>query len=863
MVDPLPGTTRSVDRQGRPVCIGIRLLWAIMFLILTGLPVHAQVLRQLTDTPTEFVGDYAVDDSGNLVVAVTSEVTSTNQGNRVRAVGWDLLGGSRFDIVPFSVCCDLTVSDDGQWTAFVSAADPLGQNPDGGDDVFLASIDGVTIRQLTNRPAGDSRLDPLLSGSGNRVLYMDTTDPLGTNPGGLPQLFLVGADGAGLTQLTTITNADAGFCGFTISDDGGRISFASTDDPSGMCQLFRVDPDGSNLVQLTTGALSSGRPKLAGDGSWIAYTALDSSDSTYSVSAIQWPGGAPSSLIEGFVGSITDDGQWIYYSADDASNTDQLYKIPITGGAATQLSFNPPGNVLGVPIVSGADARVVFKSISGEYPGADNPDGSQELLTIHTDGTGVRQLTDLEPTAIHWEPDITTDGRRVVFGKGQIILSAYEDFNLHVMSTDDATSTALTMDADIYYPSITGDGRTIAFVSGTDLIGDDPSNDFRVYRIRSDGSDLARLTPAAYTLESYSVVAKTAGDVVFYSILSGVAGVPLFKVSIDGGPISQVTDDEDGRRKNPRVDYAGQWVTYHSGADPFGTNPDLSFEVFRVRTDGTGLQQVTDMGATLPDLSADGGLVVYESSGDPLGLNADGNQEIFLFHAGTDSTQQLTVTDAGENSEPRISGNGDYVYWRSTSAFFEPVSDGKQTLYRIELGSGRIERANGLPDARSKGFFSGTLRNNPAVAVDETGDRAVFVGDLNGVRRNDDLNSEVFFVDFSGLPDFEPSASTPTVVRWEADPRGVSYDVLRGDLASLQAGDGDTVNLGTVVCLENDSTDTTTVGFEDPEQPEPGEVFWFLYRWTQGTLDGPGSWGQGSGGAERVAETGACVDLAP
>ncbi len=93
----------------------------------------------------------------------------------------------------------------------------------------------------------------------------------------------------------------------------------------------------------------------------------------------------------------------------------------------------------------------------------------------------------------------------------------------------------------------------------------------------------------------------------------------------------------------------------------------------------------------------------------------------------------------------------------------------------------------------------------------------------------------------------------PTLISWDHEARPVRYDVIRGDVASLGFGGGGAVDLGAVVCVEDDSPDADTSGFEDGGTPAPGQAFFYAYRGTQGTEASPGSYGSGSGGGERVA----------
>jgi subtilisin family serine protease len=71
------------------------------------------------------------------------------------------------------------------------------------------------------------------------------------------------------------------------------------------------------------------------------------------------------------------------------------------------------------------------------------------------------------------------------------------------------------------------------------------------------------------------------------------------------------------------------------------------------------------------------------------------------------------------------------------------------------------------------------------------------------------------------------------VVTWSPVLDASSYDVARGDLASLRrvsnAG-ADTIDLGPLMCIADDSVDTSSLPFPDVELPNVGEVFFYLFR---------------------------------
>ncbi len=88
---------------------------------------------------------------------------------------------------------------------------------------------------------------------------------------------------------------------------------------------------------------------------------------------------------------------------------------------------------------------------------------------------------------------------------------------------------------------------------------------------------------------------------------------------------------------------------------------------------------------------------------------------------------------------------------------------------------------------------------------------------------------------------------------WVAVPGASSYDVIRGRIESIVALTT-TIDLGDVVCLENDSLDLETSGFEDPESPPLGGAFFYLMRADDEDF------GASSDGRPRDPASGACPE---
>ena len=88
-----------------------------------------------------------------------------------------------------------------------------------------------------------------------------------------------------------------------------------------------------------------------------------------------------------------------------------------------------------------------------------------------------------------------------------------------------------------------------------------------------------------------------------------------------------------------------------------------------------------------------------------------------------------------------------------------------------------------------------------------------------------------------------------------ANPVADSYDFMRGDVGALSESAAG-VDLGTVICLEDDSPDPDTAGDEDTGIISPGEVFFYVGRFN--AAPGPGSFGGSSQNRDRAPSSGGC-----
>ncbi len=195
-------------------------------------------------------------------------------------------------------------------------------------------------------------------------------------------IFRVGADGSGLTRLTTTPGYDAEA---TIAKDG-RIVFTSVRD--GDMEIYSMAADGSDVRRLTNLPGPDGGPFFSADGSKIVFRG-------------RHPQAGAAELGDYF--ALLKQGIWrptgleLYVMDRDGSNLKQVTKL---GGANFAPFFTPDGK------------RIIFSS------NFKNPKGRDfDLYLVNVDGTGVEQVT-FSP-AFDGFPMFSPDGRHLVFASNR------------------------------------------------------------------------------------------------------------------------------------------------------------------------------------------------------------------------------------------------------------------------------------------------------------------------------------------------------------------------------------------------------------------------------------------------------------
>jgi Tol biopolymer transport system component len=392
---------------------GSKKTWLLLELCLAVWPsgvreVHPAFIQQLTSTPADFSSSSPAISADGSRVAFESDADLTGENpdhfTQIFVINTDGTGliqlthGGSSSFAP-------SLSADGARVAFLSFADLTGENPDFSTEVFVANTDGTGILQLTHfEPSVVSEAHtsegPSLSGDGLLVAFTLTIDRewVAELPGPSARVFVANTDGTDLSPLTPRFLRDVGVLAgspLSLSANGSRVAFNSG------LGLHVIDTDGTNLTQLVQGTVFS--PSISEDGSRVAFFSSDdltgeNRDRNSEVFLINMDGTGLTQLTDGggFSPSLSGDGVRVAFlsSADltgeNPDGSTEVFVANVDGTELGQLTSTPlvkigptPVAQFGPPSLSGDGLKVAVGS-AADLTG-ENFDGSEEIFIITID----------------------------------------------------------------------------------------------------------------------------------------------------------------------------------------------------------------------------------------------------------------------------------------------------------------------------------------------------------------------------------------------------------------------------------------------------------------------------------------------
>jgi Tol biopolymer transport system component len=388
-------------------------------------------------------GRYVVFVSGALEFLPAGTLPITPGYGKVQAYRKDLLTGdillisqSTAGVLGNNDCAGPSISDNGRWIAFSSAADNLlgvGVDTNTVPDVFVRDVGTTlvspsTIRvsvvtgsgaQGTATAVGNGSFDPVISGDGTTVSFTSDLQDIWTTPlVNIQNVFRHPNAPTGVTDLVSVSHTGVeanNLSGSTsISADGKTISFFS---------------DATNLLATSTTSM-------------IRHIYVRDMVGGVTELVSQSTAGAEGNKSDGDLSSVSADGTRVAFSslADnldvDVNPFSDIF-LRIRGVSTSLLSrsssgFQAFGDCL-QPALSGDGRYVTFSSVASNLVSNDT-NGKNDVFWVDTAtglllrvsiGTDGSQAND--DSASVSRPAITADGRFVVFDSRATNLIAVDD----------------------------------------------------------------------------------------------------------------------------------------------------------------------------------------------------------------------------------------------------------------------------------------------------------------------------------------------------------------------------------------------------------------------------------------------------
>jgi Tol biopolymer transport system component len=264
----------------------------------------------------------------------------------------------------------------------------------------------------------------------------------------------------------------------------------------------------------------------------------------------------------------------------------------LTVSGMTLLGFVGGGGPAAQATTPGKNGRIVFAADLGL---------GLEIDTIRPDGTGLRQLTELDGNA--FQPDWSPDGSRIAFW--------LEDQAVYVMKADGSDLHVVTAPGG--QPAFTPDGHHLVYECANCTGGDG------IFLMRADGSDAPGLR-----LSRNPFPGEGDGDP---QVSPDGQTVTFVRHKVDGELQALFAVDIDGTNLRKIVPYKLEVAVSHDWAPdgsqivitPYADSPDDRFaSVATINPDGTGLQFLTsptrsDVGSLAGSYSPNGEWIVFRA----------------------------------------------------------------------------------------------------------------------------------------------------------------------------------------------------------------------------------------------------------
>ena len=522
----------------------------------------------------------------------------------------------------------------------------------GNFDIFVMNADGSGLTQLTDDPSED--MCPEFSPDRTRIVFNSARD-------GHQEIYVMNADGSEQTRLTMSVSGGQAY-GPTFSPDGRRIAFVS--DRDGKDQIFVMNADGSEQTRLTSVDAYENNPDFSPDGRQIAF----SSDADFgtNIYVINVDGSGLSRLTDdSFYAdnpSFSPDGGLITFISGRDGFQD-IYDMNADGGEQTRISVGM--NAAGFPSFSPDGTHIIFDAYNIDH---------YAIAVMTTDGSELTWLTDgtMNAESPSWVAGASAPPTVTGFTPS----SGYPGTMVTLTGSGFTGTTGVTFN---------GAMACYRVLSDTELYTAVP------YNATTGPITVTNFDGASSSAESFTVTRGRKGRIAFSSNRGG--NRDIYIMNPDGSGQTRLTDNPSDD-KEPAISPDGKRIAFVSNRD--GNN-----QIYVMNTDGSGQTRLTvntwDDGE--PAFSPDGSRIVFCSW-------RDFGEDVYLMN--TDGSGETQLTYSGWSASPRFSPDGQRIVFTSWIANEEILVMRVDGSEKTQLTSGSFANFDPTfsPDGSTIAFIS-------------------------------------------------------------------------------------------------------------------------------------------------------------
>ncbi len=361
-----------------------------------------------------------------------------------------------------------TLSPDGKFVAYASRAT-------GNMDIYVLRVGGSLPTNLTaGSPVED--IEPAFSPDGSKIAFRSERDGGG--------LFVMGATGESVVRVSTVGYRPC------WSPDGTRLASASSDygDPTARparSQLLVIDVANGKVTTICDG--DAVQPSWSPSGKRIAFWAIPLGGGQRDIWTIPAEGGTPVAVTHDppidFNPVWAPDGRFLYFSSQRGGSVN-IWRVPIDEASGKTLGEPEP-----VTAGVGAEIHSVSVGNAGRRLVAVGSALFQSLRRITLDAAHFRGTVDpavlLRSSSPMLWVDTSPDGKEIAYTsrvsgdrpgivREEVVVSALDGSSRRSVAVSESRNRI---------PRWSPKGDRISFASDRD-------GEYRIYTVRSDGSDL-------------------------------------------------------------------------------------------------------------------------------------------------------------------------------------------------------------------------------------------------------------------------------------------------------------------------------------------------------------------------------------